>query len=118
MNGEPALRIRNPITFWTTEQMDKDYAAGLGPSTETLVDAIETGEVFAECGVPTASTSDVEMGETDVSERVVMLLEDFVHLVGGQRKLIDRLWASTVALTVMALASMAVNVYLLTGGAR
>ena len=45
-------------------------------------------------------------------------LEDFVHLVGGQRKLIDRLWASTVAVTVMALASLAVNVYLLTGGAR
>lgn len=222
IDGEPALRIRHPITFWTTEQMNKsetlvdaigrnetrvnldgvpesrdavirkmiDDAIGVlphepdrlrkhfdvrhaidkkfhpgdtvcvvgvpeargvvesvhygdGPDAAARVSGIpgysaftfcaiehapdddgvtryhtETGEVFAECGVPTDSASDVETGEVDVSERVVMLLEDFVHLVGGQRKLIDRLWASTVAVTVMALASLAVNVYLLTGGAR
>ena len=44
IDGEPALRIRHPITFWTTEQMNKN---------ETLVDAIVRDETRVNLdGVP------------------------------------------------------------------
>ena len=87
----------------------------------------ESGEVFAECGT---STEPCEIGDTtdaDSStpeadggwnERVVMCLEDFIHLVGTQRRLIDSLWVSCLAVTVMAVASLIVNVYLVMGGVK